>query len=263
MDDDDNAAEQRTVAADGIGARTVAPPSTDAEADLAWSLDDDDETVSVERQSWGLAWAQAAVFVSIGAVFALAIGAVGWALTRAHGDSPRATPVAQRAAEVTQTTHPEAPTAAVASSTVTVEATPRTATVTATPPTVTVKTTPSTETVTVKATPPTVTVEPAPTTVTVPAPIPTVPSRRRSSAAAPREVDTLYDQRFLNQMRSLGYVIVNPQLALRNAHEACGLFRQGESAEQVNQQMSAQMGANMTDTLQLTSSAMLAYPDCY
>ena len=123
-------------------------------------------------------------------------------------------------------------------------------TVTATPPTVTIKTTPPTETVTVKATPPT-------------APISTVPSRRRSSAAAPREVDTLYDQRFLDQMRSLGYVIVNPQLVLRNGHETCRLLRQGESVEQVNQQMSAQMGANMSDTLHLTSSAMLAYPDCY
>jgi len=27
--------------------------------------------------------------------------------------------------------------------------------------------------------------------------------------------------------------------------------------------MSTRMGANMTDTLQLTSSAMLAYPNCY
>jgi len=89
-------------------------------------------------------------------------------------------------------------------------------------------------------------VEAAPTTVE--APLSAAPPPRRSSAAAPREVDTLYDQRFLDQMRSLGYVIVNPQLALRNAHEACRLFRLGESAEQVNQQMSAQMGANTIRT---------------
>jgi hypothetical protein len=31
----------------------------------------------------------------------------------------------------------------------------------------------------------------------------------------------------------------------------------------MDQQMQARMGANMTDTLQLTSSAMLAYPNCY
>jgi hypothetical protein len=120
--DDDNAADQHTMAADDIGATTVAPPSTDAAAELAWSRDDDDETVSVERQSWGLAWAQAALFVSMGAVFALVIGAVGWALMRTHDDSPQATPVAQRAAEVTQSTHPEAPAVVVAPSTVTVEA---------------------------------------------------------------------------------------------------------------------------------------------
>jgi hypothetical protein len=250
--DDDDAAEQETMAADDNGVTTVAPPSAVAAPELAWSLDDDDETAPVERQSWGLAWAQAAVFVSIGAVFAFVIGAVGWVLVRAHNDSPPAPPVAQRAAEVTQTTRPEAPAVAVAPSTVTVAAPSPLVTVTTSPPTVTVR-----------ETPPTVTVEAAPTTATVEAPLSAVPSPRRSSVAAPREVDTLYDQRFLDRMRSLGYVITNPPLMLRNAHEACRLFRQGESAEQVNQQMSAQMGTNMTDTLQLTSSAMLAYPDCY
>jgi len=211
MDDDDNAAEQQTVAADDIGVTTVAPPSTEAAPELAWSLDDDDETVPVERQSWGLAWAQAAVFVSIGAVFAVVIGAVGWVLVRAHDDSRQASPVAHRATEVTQTASTKTPAVVVAPSTVTVEATPPTVTVKPTPPTVTVK-----------AAPPTATVEAAPTTVTVQVPMSTVPSPRRSSVAAPREVDTIYDQRFLDQMRSLGYVITNPQLMLRKRTKRAG-----------------------------------------
>jgi Protein of unknown function (DUF732) len=191
------------------------------------------------------------VLVWIGAVSALLISTVGWALTRTHDDSRQAPSVAHRAAQVMQTTSAQVPAAVIATSTVTVQATPPTVTVTATPPTITVK-----------STPPTVTVKAAPTTVTLPDPSATIPPPRRSSVAAPPEADTVYDQRFLDQMRSDGYVITNPQLMLRNAHEACRLFQQGESAEQVNQQMSAQMGADMTDTLQLTSSAMLAYPDC-
>lgn len=39
-----------------------------------------------------------------------------------------------------------------------------------------------------------------------------------------------------------------PALVIRNAHEACRLFQQGESSEQVNQQMSAKMGASLLDT---------------
>jgi hypothetical protein len=77
------------------------------------------------------------------------------------------------------------------------------------------------------------------------------------------EFDPARDQWLLNNLRSLGYVIVNPPLVISNAHEACRLFQQGESSEQVNQQMSARMSASMIDTLQLTSSAMLAYPNCY
>jgi hypothetical protein len=64
-------------------------------------------------------------------------------------------------------------------------------------------------------------------------------------------------------MRSLGYTITNESLAVRNAHETCRLFGQGESVSQVNEQMSAKMGASTSDTLQLTSSAILAYPNCF
>jgi hypothetical protein len=71
------------------------------------------------------------------------------------------------------------------------------------------------------------------------------------------------DQWLLNNLRSLGYTIVDPSLVIANAHQACRLLQQGESTDQMDQQMQARMGANMTDTLQLTSSAMLAYPNCY
>jgi len=64
-------------------------------------------------------------------------------------------------------------------------------------------------------------------------------------------------------MRSLGYKIMNPPLVIANAHEACRLLQQGEPPDQMNQQMQARMGASTLDTLQLTSSAMLAYPNCY
>jgi hypothetical protein len=108
---------------------------------------------------------------------------------------------------------------------------------------------------TVRVAPPTITIEASPPVATEVPPPPPPPS-------AP-QFDPVRDQWLLNNMRSLGYVIVNPQLVISNAHEACRLFQRGESSEQVNQQMSTRMGANMTDTLQLTSSAMLAYPNCY
>jgi hypothetical protein len=115
--------------------------------------------------------------------------------------------------------------------------------------------------------------KPAPTTAPPPKPKPRV--RIEASPPVETEVppppppppppqfDPARDQWLLNNLRSLGYVIINPPLVISNAHEACRLFREGESSEQVNQEMSARMGANMIDTLQLTSSAMLAYPNCY
>jgi hypothetical protein len=77
------------------------------------------------------------------------------------------------------------------------------------------------------------------------------------------QFDRLGDQWLLDNLRTLGYTITNPPFVIDNAHEACRLFQQGESPEQVNQQMSATTGMNMDDTLQLSSSAMLAYyPNC-
>jgi hypothetical protein len=75
--------------------------------------------------------------------------------------------------------------------------------------------------------------------------------------------DRARDQWLLDNLRSLGYVIINPPVVIHKAHEACRLFQQDKSAEQVNRQMSAITGMNLDDTVQLTSSAMLAYyPNC-
>lgn len=83
-----------------------------------------------------------------------------------------------------------------------------------------------------------------------------------SPALSPQS-DRARDQWLLDNLRSLGYVIINPPVVIHKAHEACRLFQQDESPEQVNRQMSAITGMNLDDTVQLTSSAMLAYyPNC-
>jgi 7-keto-8-aminopelargonate synthetase-like enzyme len=92
-------------------------------------------------------------------------------------------------------------------------------------------------------------VPPPPPVSELPAPVPVFDDSR--------------DQWLLNNLRSLGYTILNPALVIANAREACRLLQQGESTAQMNQQMQARMGASTIDTLQLTSSAMLAYPNCY
>jgi hypothetical protein len=53
---DDNTDNAPTSAGAGPGDETtvVPPPTAAATPELAWSLDDDDDTESVERQSW--AW---------------------------------------------------------------------------------------------------------------------------------------------------------------------------------------------------------------
>jgi hypothetical protein len=110
---------------------------------------------------------------------------------------------------------------------------------------------------------------PTPTTVVfvVPPPVSTeVPPPPAGTPELPAPVPVFEDSRdqwLLNNLRSLGYTIVDPSLVIANAHQACRLLQQGESTDQMDQQMQARMGANMTDTLQLTSSAMLAYPNCY
>jgi uncharacterized protein DUF732 len=98
----------------------------------------------------------------------------------------------------------------------------------------------------------TVTIEASPAAATeIPPPAPSA------------QFDRVRDQWLLDNLRSLGYTIINPPLVIHTAYAACLLFQQGESPEQVNQQMSATTGMSMDDTLQLTSSAMLAYyPNC-
>jgi len=84
----------------GNDATTIVPPPTEAAPELAWSLADDVDTVRVERQSWGLAWGHAAVFLSIGTVVALVIAVVGWTIVRSHHDPQPLPPDAHPAASV-------------------------------------------------------------------------------------------------------------------------------------------------------------------
>lgn len=119
-------------------------------------------------------------------------------------------------------------------------------------------------------------VPPAPRSVAPSTPPPAAPSSPTLSplpAAAPTitappptphsaESDTAGDQRMLASVRAVGGQIYNVDLLLANAHETCRLFRQGLSVDEVNQQMAARTGAPMADVVQITSSAMLSYPNC-
>jgi serine/threonine protein kinase, bacterial len=82
----DNADDQPTTNATENDATTVVPPPTAAAPELAWSLADDVDTVPVGRHSWGVAWGQGAVFLSVCAAVALVIAVVGWTIVRSHHD---------------------------------------------------------------------------------------------------------------------------------------------------------------------------------
>jgi hypothetical protein len=212
---------------------TFVPPVGDPAVDLAWSLGDDADTVLFHRHSWDSAWGRALLMAGCAIAIALFISIGCLIVMLAHRDTRSAASA------------PEHETVVVQTSVVTQPAPP------------------STTTVTVEALPTTVTLPPTPTTVTVRVPVtPTAPTRSLKGLT-PSRVDSANDQQFLDRMRSLGYTITDPRLALRNAHETCRLFQSGESSEQVNQQMSAKMGTNMNDTLEFTSSAVLSYPDCF
>lgn len=219
------------LAGTGLGSTDPGPLSSLNEA---WSLEADECDLLTERYTWPSAWLRAALLALCAAVIAGAIGMIGWATgpqhrdtsipaTRGHRPWLAATPA------FAPRIHPvPMPLAAPVPA-------PNT---TAAPPTVRIDASP-----------------PAETEVPLPPPAPKLP---------PVPVfETSQDQWLLNNLRSLGYIIVNPPLVIANAHEACRLFQSGESPEQVNQQMAARMGTSMTGTLQLTSSAMLAYPNCY
>jgi hypothetical protein len=201
----------------------------------AWSLEDESDTPT-EPYTWPSAWLRAGLLVLCAAVIAGVIWAVGWVVVgrkptiaavpaaSGHRPSPAATPAAAPRSHSVP-----APLAAPA---------PAPRTTVAPMPTVRIEASP-----------------PVATEVSPPPPAPKLPP-------APVFEDNR-DQWLLNNLRSLGYTIVNPALVISNAHEACRLLQQGESTDLMNQQMQARMGASMLDTLQLTSSAMLAYPNCY
>jgi Protein of unknown function (DUF732) len=110
--------------------------------------------------------------------------------------------------------------------------------------------------------PSTVTVQiPPPTTVTVQAaPSMTTPVFSDGDGEPP---ESFYDQRFIDRMRSYyGLPETSNSLALKHAHEICGLFRQGMSVDQVESTMAAEMVVAKTRTWPLVSSAMAVYPNC-
>ena len=216
---------------------TVAAEALTPAPDEAWSLEvdesDDDPT---QRHTWPGTWMRAALLALSAMVIAAVVGVLGWATMPRH--SATALPATHA--------HRRAPAAArVAAPPIHHVTTPLAAPKPAVP-----SPTPA-PAVTIEASPP-VQHEIAPP----PPPVPEPP--------APTPVfDDSRDQWLLNNLRSLGYTIINPPLVIANAHEACRLLQQGESTDQMDRQMQARMGASMLDTLQLTSSAMLAYPDCF
>jgi len=196
MKSDDNAAQPPTSAGAANDATTVVPPPEEVATQWAWSLDDYG-TVPVERQSWGLAWGQAAVFLSIGAVVALVIGVVGWMVVRAHNDSVTAGQPATVMMPAPWTPAPIPPTV--------------TSTVVATPP---------------PAQPTTVTVHAAPTTVTVEGP---PPAHRAPNVADPAAAPDNTDDEFVAALRRAQLNVYDPAAAIRGAHSVCGQFARGRS----------------------------------
>lgn len=206
-----------------------------SEHDYAWSLEDD----GLDSEEFGVdhttLWLWLYVLTTAVVVAAL-IGVLVFVIHGRHGSAPASVP--QTSTLPAKTTSAAPPTHHVA------------APVAAPRPTVPSTAPVPSPTVTIEASPPVQREVPPPRPASeLPAPVPVFDDSR--------------DQWLLNNLRSLGYTILNPALVIANAHEACRLLQQGESTEQMNQQMQARMGASTIDTLQLTSSAMLAYPNCY
>jgi hypothetical protein len=204
---------------------------TMAASELAWSQDD--ETEAVQRPPWGLAWAQSASVLAVAAVIAMVIIAMGgsvWVLTHRQPAVSTVSVAAPAPTVVTVQTPPP--------STVTVQAAPA--------PTVTGQAAPSTTTVTLDE-------PPEPTATHAAAPLPpfqsTVP------------VVTAEDQVFLARQRADGWVITDYQQMLRTAHQVCLMFREGESAQQVNQWLAALPGPgqnSMQMALSFSSNVLLS-----
>ena len=225
--------EPNTVAAETVSPGSTDPGETWAPAE-AWSLEIEESDDPAERHTWPGTWMRAGLLAFCATLIAGVVGVVGWATmprhnatqmpaTHDHRPEPGATPVA--APPIHDVVAPLAAPKPPAPST--------------------------TPAVTIEASPP--------VQREVPPPPPPVAAPELPAPA----FDPSCDQWLLNNMRSLGYTIMNPPLVIAKAHEACRLQQQGESTDQMNQHMQARMGASTLDTLQLTSSAMLAYPNCY
>jgi Protein of unknown function (DUF732) len=221
------------------GGETAAAPDvapTMAASELAWSQDD--QTEPVQRPPWGLAWAQSASVLLVAGVIAMviAMGGSAWVLTR-HQPAVSPVPVAAPQPAPTVVTVQAPP-----PSTVTVQAAP--------PPTVTVQAAPATTTVTLDELP-------EPTATHAAAPVPSFQS------TVP--ILTAEDQVFLARQRADGWVITDYQQMLRTAHLVCLKFRQGESAQQVNQWLASNSrpGPNSTQmALSFSSNVLLSYSEC-
>jgi Protein of unknown function (DUF732) len=66
--------------------------------------------------------------------------------------------------------------------------------------------------------------------------------------------ESVYDQRFLDRMASLGYTVSNRSLAQSSGHEVCRLLRLGDSPSQVNHEMAARMGSTRAAQFVVTSN---------
>ena len=72
------------------------------------------------------------------------------------------------------------------------------------------------------------------------------------------------DQMFIARQRADGWVFLDLQQMLRTAHLVCQKFRQGESAQQVNQELASMPPGrgDMQMALSFSSNVLLSYSEC-
>lgn len=107
-----------------------------------------------------------------------------------------------------------------------------------------------TTTATVTAAPP---AAPPPVTVTAEPPAPT----RTFTYTAEQ------DQTMLGLITAVGGHMDDPSEVLQAAHETCRLYWHGASVDQVQQEIAAQSGWSRFIVMQVTSTAIRAYPNCF
>jgi hypothetical protein len=194
----------------------------DAETQLGGLAWSEDDSAEPVRHSWESAWGRAAVLVSVGTAVATATAVLGWMVV--HRDHDPKPPAHPTSVAAIASPVATAPPVVIPPSTVIVQIPP----------------------------PATVTVQAAPSTTT--------PVFSDGDGEPPESV---YDQRFIDRMRSYyGLPETSNSLALKHAHEICGLFRQSMSVDQVESAMAAEMVVAKTRTWPLVSSAMAVYPNC-